>query len=94
MAHDFSCTSSIDQTEFFFGYAGGVLYDAFNARAFNAGSSGNGQCKAVTVDEIRSAIEFLKDDRRSTSDVIELAEKLDNMLFNHEPSMTYRVSFS
>jgi len=94
MAHDFSCTSSIDQTEFFFGYAGGVVYDAFNARAFDAGSSGNGQSKAVTVDEIRAAIEFLKDDSRSTSPVIELAVKLDDMLFNHEPSMTYKVCFS
>ena len=94
MAHDFSCTSSIDQTEFFFGYANGVVYDAFDARAFDAGSSGYGQSKAVTADEIRTAVEFLKKDPRSTDPVIELSTKLADMLFNHEPSMTYKVSFS
>lgn len=94
MAHDFSCTSSIDQTKFFFGYANGVVYDAFGARAFDAGSSGNGQSKPVTADEIREAIEFLKADSRSTSSVIKLAVELEDMLFNHEPSMTYRVNFS
>ena len=94
MAHDFSCTSSIDQTEYFFGYANGVVYDAFNARAFNAGPSGSGHSKAVTADEIRAAIEFLKADTRSTGPVIALAVKLDDMLFNHQPGMTYRVTFS
>ncbi|MNF73794.1 hypothetical protein D3C84_558050 [compost metagenome] len=94
MAHDFSCTSSIDQTVYFFGYANGVVYDAFDARSFNAGSSGNGSSKKVTVEEIEAAIQFLNDDSRSTSPVIELAVKLADMLYNHEPSMTYKVCFS
>lgn len=94
MAHDFSISSSTGKTEFFFGYAGGVVYDAFNARAFDAGSSGNGGGKTVTAEEVRSAIDFLKADSRSTSPVIDLVNKMEGLLGSHADGVTYEVGFS
>ncbi|MCK6625576.1 MAG: hypothetical protein L6R45_10420 [Anaerolineae bacterium] len=62
MAHDISFTdSSNGQTfGFFFGYAGGIFYTAFDAHHLDAGISGANGGVTRSADEVRRAIEIIK----------------------------------
>ncbi len=42
---------------YFFGYAGGLMYSAFDAWEFNAGVSGNGGEKEIDCQEMKSGCE-------------------------------------
>lgn len=64
MAHDISFTDGDDPEgepfAFFFGYAGGIFYTAFDAEELDGGMSGTNEGVTRSAAEVRQAIETIK----------------------------------
>ena len=50
MAHDFGIKRKNERYKYFFGYANGMMYEAFNHMECNYGLSGSGSCFTIDKD--------------------------------------------
>lgn len=69
MAHDigFYDRDTEENITYFFGYAQGIFYEAFNAQHCNAGVSGSNQGVTRTAIQVRQALVFIKTSRAYAS---------------------------
>ena len=68
MAHDVRFTSMVTGEKFyFFGYAEGIVYDAFDAQRFNNGVSGSNEGKWVSRETVKEAMEIFHTDPRAVN---------------------------
>lgn len=96
MAHDFMIQAGSERT-YFFGYAEGFLYRAFNATEHNAGVSGDGTSITISEEEMRSGLDRAErewsklgyPDQTRFDDILEFKRRFDA----GKLSGPYRIGF-
>ncbi len=92
MSHD---VGFYDENEkvicYYFGYTGGIMYDAFNAQHCNAGVSGSNEGVTRIRHEVMKGLKFIMDSGRESDQINKvlkslsdhLREKPDGSIFIH-----------
>lgn len=99
MAHDFGIRNKKnDKWSFFFGYANGIMYDAFGEQKHNFGISGDGGRETKTKQDVMFALDdaIAEFDRMNYPDPTRLDEikKFRKDMKSDEDTDTYEIWYS